>query len=222
MLELSRILHEPGVLLNDNDELRPLVEEYIELIAVGGAYREQRQIDQLSNIAANAVRRHPEKDNITIGVVVGIHHDRVLETLAEGTEIEGVLRRVPADANPLHGVNGSVRMRSTYEGLHELSDEELDRALLGLIVDRALSTQSYESYAHVSELVDNADRLPDDEVRNIMDGIAAIKRELCPDKEALAPGISSEVALRVRELLQNYPAFAGLLAESNDQAHAGT
>jgi len=44
-----------------------------------------RQIDDISRIAANAVRRHPERQRVVIGVNLGKLHEMVMDSLLEGT-----------------------------------------------------------------------------------------------------------------------------------------
>lgn len=125
------------------DTNRAAIRDFIELTSLDYRVRDQRQIDDLAVIAANAVRRHPERDEITFGVMQGASHEHVLSSLVDGTAIRAdELIRIPPNigyegASPLWK---SIRASALSGELP--SSEAVDRALFGEYL-RMLTTRRY-------------------------------------------------------------------------------
>ena len=212
-----------ALLIESSSEIRARIEEYVNVRASSSADRELVQLDQISVIAANAVRRHPDKDQIVIGIVVGATHAQILDALAEGTEI----RTEPIKYVPEHvgrfsntGVQELVRARSFGE---MPSDTQVNRELLSMIMYSALENNLFTASTEVAtvfaEFFKNEEAFTDQQIEQMLQEIDADKaraREESNSEGERAGLLRVAVADRIRQLADSDARFANLLNECRD------
>lgn len=176
----SRVLFK-GLFTEESTTQRTALAELLRVRAFVNRPREQDQFDRISVIAANAAMRHPE-DNVVIAVVVGTHHHVVADALVDGTAVQHTKQFVPESYRQLVEVGLFALERQLMAG-QEPTDEQLDRALLGIVIEQALQTGA-NALNITPQVAQFIERLGYDRVIECLKGVDAAKTPL-PAKPGL-------------------------------------
>lgn len=194
-------LFSEDIFLENSTRLRQTMLQVIgETVSVNAA-REQTQMDHVSTIAANAVKRHADWDKVTIYVFEGAEHTLTEKTLKLDTHIQTQIIYAPEVIGSTSGPFLDA-VRSAAEGKADLSDISLNR----VIIEAMLREVWLRSWSNTSDLALNQylRDLTDDQVTEMINTTDAIKSRMQAETLSGMMNLGAKIRFAIEDYFSSF------------------